>query len=81
MTTIVRVGDVRQGPGGLPAYVLAVQRGRGGESRTVYVIGYEDGGVIHASETRGHAVREWPLLRRTRLDVRVDHGHHSAVAV
>jgi len=80
MTSVVRVGDIRRNEG-LDMYVMAVERGRRGESRTVYVMGrMRENGEIRGMETRGHSVRSWPLIRRTTLRVTRDSfGCHTGI--
>lgn len=77
--TRVQVGDVRKSAG-REWVVLSVGRGRPGEDRAMYVIGERVGNVVMARETRGHSVREWPLVGRLRLRVtRTDSGTRGEV--
>ena len=73
----VLVGDVRRAHG-RDYVVMAVERGRPGESRTVYVLGERVGDRVQARETRGHVVRAWPRIGRIRL--RVTRGPYGIVA-
>lgn len=73
----VNVGDVRRAHG-RDYVVMSVERGRSGESRTVYVVGERVGDRVLARETRGSSVRDWPRVARLRLRVRRTAGGLSA---
>lgn len=67
------VGQMRMGPGAQVFVVVDLERGRGGEERTMVVLGTlsDDGAHVSPREARGRStVIGWPLVGRVRLGAR-----------
>jgi len=75
----IKIGDIRRAHG-RDYVVMFRERGRGGEARTMVLVGERVGNLIQERETRSRAtIAGWPLVGRLRLGPRL--GQHGGMPI